>query len=164
MFWWHILQPIQGGLINIIDAMPLQLLPLYKRESSQQQLVVAPTFTAAMTPFNLPDGWVVEEVPRKSHGWFDKVQLFFLWIQWIVLPSKLRKFAEVMFFPPLLKISLLKACRLLVKLFWNAGTTLITWSTLFLVKRLRSIVFAWISSNGTTLPSKINPLGNNLTA
>ncbi|KAF7119565.1 hypothetical protein RHSIM_Rhsim13G0086700 [Rhododendron simsii] len=48
------------------------LLPLDKRGSSRRQLVVAPTVAAAMTPFNLPDGWVVEEVPRKCHGWFDK--------------------------------------------------------------------------------------------
>ncbi|KAI8523879.1 hypothetical protein RHMOL_Rhmol13G0106100 [Rhododendron molle] len=41
--------------------MPLQLLPLDKRGSSRRQLVVAPTVAAAMTPLNLPDGWVVEE-------------------------------------------------------------------------------------------------------
>lgn len=157
MFWWHILELVQGGLIRIIDAdrlMPLQLLPLDKRGSSRRQLVVAPTVAAAMTPFNLPDGWVVEEVPRKCHGWFDKVQLSFLWI---VLLLKIGKFAQVLFFPPLLEISLLKACRILGNLFWNAETTLLRVLLFFLLIYNWSIVFARISSNGMTLSSKSNP-------
>lgn len=48
------------------------LLTLDKRESSRRQLVVAPSYAAATNPFNLPDGWIVEEVPRKCDGSSDK--------------------------------------------------------------------------------------------
>ncbi|KAL7173494.1 hypothetical protein ACSBR2_032872 [Camellia fascicularis] len=49
------------------------LLRLEEDESNQRQLaVVAPTIAAATSPFILPDGWIVEEVPRKCGGYTDK--------------------------------------------------------------------------------------------
>nr|URX64924.1 methyl-CpG-binding domain protein [Camellia sinensis] len=49
------------------------LLRLEEDESNQRQLaVVAPTIAAATSPFVLPDGWIVEEVPRKCGGYTDK--------------------------------------------------------------------------------------------
>ncbi|KAK3005328.1 hypothetical protein RJ639_015660 [Escallonia herrerae] len=52
---------------------PLQMLRLDDEESNRWQLaVVAPRNAAATSPYNLPDGWVVEEVPRSSGGSTDK--------------------------------------------------------------------------------------------
>ncbi|KAK3004017.1 hypothetical protein RJ639_017992, partial [Escallonia herrerae] len=50
-----------------------KMLRLDDEESNQWQLaVVAPRNAAASSPYNLPDGWVVEEVPRSSGGSTDK--------------------------------------------------------------------------------------------
>ncbi|KAL7247562.1 hypothetical protein ACSBR2_002474 [Camellia fascicularis] len=49
------------------------LLRLDEEEFDNHQLaVVAPTTAAATSPFILPDGWVVEEVPRSRNGKTDK--------------------------------------------------------------------------------------------
>ncbi|XP_057480136.1 methyl-CpG-binding domain-containing protein 7-like isoform X2 [Actinidia eriantha] len=49
------------------------LLSLDKEETNQLQLaVVAPTIPLATSPFTLPEGWIVEEVPRKCNGHADK--------------------------------------------------------------------------------------------
>ncbi|KAL6966154.1 Methyl-CpG binding domain [Sarracenia purpurea var. burkii] len=53
--------------------MPPQLLRLSKEESNRlQSRVVAPIISAATSPFNLPDGWVVKEVSRRCAGQTDK--------------------------------------------------------------------------------------------
>ncbi|GFZ17980.1 hypothetical protein Acr_26g0012490 [Actinidia rufa] len=62
-----------GGLILNIDADAMQLLSLDKEETNQLQLaVVSPTIPLATSPFTLPEGWIVEEVPRKCNGHADK--------------------------------------------------------------------------------------------
>ncbi|CAL5426643.1 unnamed protein product [Camellia sinensis] len=65
--------PNMKGWSLTLVLMPLQLLRLEEDESNQRQLaVVAPTIAAATSPFVLPDGWIVEEVPRKCGGYTDK--------------------------------------------------------------------------------------------
>ncbi|XP_057483113.1 methyl-CpG-binding domain-containing protein 7 [Actinidia eriantha] len=65
----HIGSPGSRKMI-ISDGM---LLSLDKEETNQLQLaVVAPTIPSATSPFTLPEGWIVEEVPRKCNGYADK--------------------------------------------------------------------------------------------
>ena len=45
--------------------------------SGNHLAIAASRETAAMSPYDLPDGWVVEEVPRKNDSRTDKVLLLF---------------------------------------------------------------------------------------
>lgn len=50
------------------------MLRLDEEESNQYHMAIVPaTNTTFNSPYKLPDGWVVEEVPRSRGGCIDKV-------------------------------------------------------------------------------------------
>lgn len=52
----------------------MQTLRLQEEESNEDRLaIVSSTTKGATPPYNLPDGWVVEEVPRRLSSYNDKV-------------------------------------------------------------------------------------------
>lgn len=64
----------------------LQMLDLEDNKDNQYSLAIvsSPRTPSPRSSFKLPDGWIVEEVPRKSGGSADKVLIPFLVTVWIL--------------------------------------------------------------------------------
>ena len=62
----------------MLTLMTLQILDMEEDKDNQYQLAnVSPTSVVPGSAYNLPDGWVVEEVPRRSGSYADKVAFYF---------------------------------------------------------------------------------------
>lgn len=69
---------MQNGVLSlfgcaIIPILPPQLLRLDDEQSQNHLAMVASGKTAPTAPYILPDGWIVEEVPRRYDNMKDKV-------------------------------------------------------------------------------------------
>lgn len=61
-------------MINATNVSDLQLMRLDCEDSNQGQLAIVASPNTSLTPENaIPDGWVIEQVPRRNSAQTDKV-------------------------------------------------------------------------------------------